>query len=51
MRSSFIPGKIDKEKRSVQITGWAIIVGVLMAWLAIGTVCIIYVAGQTFLAR
>lgn len=46
MRCKLLSDEKDLEKKAVAITGWAIIVGILGAWLAFGTVCIIYVIGQ-----
>ena len=37
--------KAEKWAEEKSITPWAIIIGVLTAWLALGTVCMIYVAG------
>lgn len=49
MRSKLLNNKEDFEKKAVAVTGWVIIVGVLAAWLAIGTVCMIYVFHQFIL--
>lgn len=49
MRSKLLNNEEDFEKKAVAVTGWVIIIGILTAWLAIGTVCTIYVFGQFIL--
>ena len=46
MRCRLLSDEKDRETKAVAITGWVVIVGILGAWLAFGTVCIIYVIGQ-----
>ena len=47
-RSRLLADTAEREKKIVAASGWAIIVGFLLAWLTIGTICIIQVLSEHF---